>query len=226
MPSLWKRLKAWEKSVHNSYVADISTPENLKRARFYMRWLDHEVLRVHWTNLYEIAPGVWRSNHPTEKRFRAYKEQGINTILNLRGAIDRPFYSIERQLCDQIGLDLHSVSMQAKIVPKVETMKTLIHLLRTLPRPFLMHCKSGADRTGLASAVYLLVIEGKPLAEAQKMLSRRFVHFDNRGTGVLDHILRCYGVYHAATGQDFETWLDDGYDPAAITADHLSNYNK
>ena len=34
-----------------------------------------------------------------------------------------------------------------------------------------MHCKSGADRAGLASALWLLHVERRPVAEAMKQLS-------------------------------------------------------
>jgi len=31
-----------------------------RKARIYMRWFDHEILRLVWTNQQEIAPGVFR----------------------------------------------------------------------------------------------------------------------------------------------------------------------
>lgn len=54
--------------------------------------------------------------------------------------------------------------------------------------PFLMHCKSGSDRAGLASALYLLD-QGRPVAEARKMMSLRYLHLANSDAGILDVML-------------------------------------
>ena len=41
--------------------------------------------------------------------------------------------------------------------PTRRELLVLIDTLRSCPYPLLIHCKSGADRTGLASALYLMV---------------------------------------------------------------------
>ena len=199
------------------YNTDFSTPENAKRARFFMRWLDHEILRHWWTNFEEFAPGAFRSNHPTEARFRAYQARGIKAVLNLRGTPKTPYYLQEVALCKELGLELISIQLAAAIAPTRERVQELIAILRAIPHPFVMHCKSGADRTGLASAIYLLVIKNAPIAEAQKMLSLRYIHLNNKKTGILDHILVMYAADQAATGIGFEAWIDTIYDHEVVT---------
>ena len=44
------------------------------------------------------------------------------------------------------------------------------------PKPILFHCHSGADRTGLASMMYLLLHTNGALADAQKQISFRYGH--------------------------------------------------
>ena len=80
-----------------------------------------------------------------------------------------------------------------------------------------MHCKSGADRTGLGSAIYLMVIQGQPVQQARKMLSVRYIHFWWGKAGILDMFLDSYSAAHAQTGIGFEDWLDNQYDPDALT---------
>jgi len=80
-----------------------------------------------------------------------------------------------------------------------------------------MHCKSGADRTGLGSAIYLMVIQGQPVQQARKMLSVRYIHFWWGKAGILDMVFDSYGAAHAQTGTGFEDWLDTQYDPDALT---------
>ena len=84
---LIKRIVDWERSVRASYDTDLSTPENRRRAHIYNLWFDHAILRKVWTNFYPVAPGVYRSNQPTHERFVRLRDQGIKTILNLRGAL-------------------------------------------------------------------------------------------------------------------------------------------
>ena len=51
--------------------------------------------------------------------------------------------------------------------------------------PALIHCKSGADRAGLAAGLALM-FEGGSAAEALGQLALRFGHFSRAPTGVLD----------------------------------------
>ena len=51
-----------------------------------------------------------------------------------------------------------------------------VKLIDQAPKPILIHCESGADRTGLVSALYRLS-RGQPLAVAEQELSPRYGHF-------------------------------------------------
>lgn len=195
---------------------DLSTPENRRRAESYVRWFDHGILRVFWTNQHEIAPGVWRSNHPSPDRIAKQAASGIRTIITLRGRGQAPWALLEREACAAHGITLEGVALQSRKAPAKAQLQELIALFRSTERPMLMHCKSGADRAGLASAIYLMVIEGKPVAEARKMLGARFIHFHWTKTGVLDLLL---DHFEAADEPDFETWLARDYDADALQAD-------
>jgi protein tyrosine/serine phosphatase len=52
----------------------------------------------------------------------------------------------------------------------------LIAVMRDAPKPLLIHCQAGADRTGLASALYLAAIAGKSEQVAEGQLSLRYGH--------------------------------------------------
>ena len=218
MNAVAKWIKARERALLDKYNVPPDSPENRARAATYVKWLDQEVLRGIWTNEAQIAPGVWRSNHPTPARFAALKQRGITTILNLRGETRHAHYLLEAEICRELGLELHSVSLSARRAPQIAEVQKLLEKFRSLPRPFLMHCKSGADRAGLASVLYLHVIEGQPLEEARRMLSFRFLHIRASNTGVLDLMLDHYAAASAETGKGFEAWLAEDYDPEALQA--------
>lgn len=216
--TLFKRLAAWERNLRQSYNTDLSTPENRRRARIYNLWFDHAILRGVWTNHFEVAPGVYRSNHPTRKRFARLKAMGIKSILNLRGAAGAAHYLAEKEICAELGLTLVDVTLHARYAAPRSDILALIAAFRSIERPFVMHCKSGADRAGFASAIYLMVIEGQPVSEARRMLGLRYLHLKRSRTGVLDYILDVYAGHQAQTGATFEEWVKNSYDNAAIQA--------
>lgn len=214
--SLIKRIQDWERNLRASYNVDLSTPENRRRAHIYNLWFDHAVLRTIWTNFFEIAPGVYRSNHPTHARFEKMKAMGIRSVLNLRGAGGAAHYLTEKESCEALGLTLVDCTLQARHAAPAEDILEVIEAFRTIERPFVMHCKSGADRAGFASAIYLLVMEGRPVAEARKMLSVKYVHLKWSKTGILDYILDQYAARQAETGIGFEDWIRTEYDHMAL----------
>lgn len=223
--TLFKRLADWERGIRQSYNTDLSTPENRRRARIYNLWFDHAILRSFWTNFHPVAPGVYRSNQPTHRRFERLKAQGIRSILNLRGAAGAAHYLVERESCAQLGLTLVDCTLHARFAAPREDIRALIAAFRTIERPFVMHCKSGADRAGFASVIYLIVIEGRPVAEARKMLGLRYLHIRQSKTGVLDYILDLYEARNAESRISFEQWIETEYDNEAIQAEFLRRFN-
>ncbi len=209
---LFKRITDWERNLRASYNVDLSTPENRRKAHIYNLWFDHAVLRKFWTNFYEVAPGVYRSNQPTHERFVKLKEKGFKTVLNLRGAAGAAHFLVEQESCQELGLTLVNVTLHARFAAPKEDIQAVIRAFREIEKPFVMHCKSGADRAGFASVLYLLVIEGRPLSEARKMLNIKYIHLKWSKTGVLGHILDLYEARNDESPISFEDWIDTEYD--------------
>jgi len=216
--TLFKRISAWERRLRASYNTDLSTPENRRRAHIYNLWFDHAILRTVWTNHFPVAPGVWRSNQPTHARLVQLKAMGVRSILNLRGAAGAAHYLTEAESCRRLGLTLVDRTLQARDAAPRANIEALIAAFREIERPFVMHCKSGADRAGFAAAIYLMVIAGRPVAEARRMLGVKYIHFRWTRTGVLDFILDRYEARHEETGIGFEDWIATEYDHEAIQA--------
>ena len=222
--SVIKRLTAWERDLRQSYNTDLSTPENRRRAHIYNMWFDHAVLRMFWTNFYPVAPGVFRSNQPTHKRFEELKAMGIRSVLNLRGAGGAEHYLVEEESCAQLGMTLVNVTLHARFAAPRHDIQAVIDAFRTIEKPFVMHCKSGADRAGFAAAIYLLVIEGRPVSDARKMLSFKYIHIKSSRTGVLDYILDLYEARNAASPIGFETWVQSEYENEAVQSEFEAKF--
>lgn len=221
---LFNAIHERERRFRRSFGRDIETPGERWKSRLHFELLDHAVLRHLWTNFAEIAPGAYRSNHPGHGRLKRYKAKGIRTVISLRGHSDWSHTLFERESCAKLGLTLRAISLNARKAPERQNLQELIALFRDVHKPFVMHCKSGADRAGLASVIYLMVIEGRSLEQARPHLSWRFLHLRSTKTGVLDELLDAYAPFEAHKG--FETWLAEDYDPAAVTAAFAARRSK
>lgn len=208
-----------ERALRTGWGSDLSTPAGRRAAHLHLYLADHHVLRTFWTNLHEFAPGAWRANQPSPAQLARYKARGIRTILNLRGAMQGSFYLLEEEACAQLDLSLVTCGLSARSLVHRVRLLELLDAFERIERPFLMHCKSGADRTGLAAALYLLHIEGAPVEVAARQLHWRFVHRRNAPTGVLDHMLDAYARDHRTTGQSIRDWIAGAYDPDALMAE-------
>lgn len=180
-------------------------------------FIDHGMFRALYWNKAQIAPGVYRSNYPTSARIKRLKRQGVNTILSLRGQFDGAFNALERDACERHDVMLTFVPLGARESPKARRILDLLNTFQEIDRPFLMHCKSGADRASLASAIYLIAIEGKSVAEARQMFSIRFIHFKWTKTGILDMFLDMYEERLEQGPIPFQDWVAHEYDPEALT---------
>lgn len=213
------KVKTAERALGASLGADISTPKGRRRAFWHFHLLDHGVLRTFWTNLFEISPGVWRSNQPSPRRLRRYKKMGIKTVLNLRGEGKRSPYLFERETCDEIDLPLTSFPMQARHLDAPKRLISLLTHFENIEHPFVMHCKSGADRAGLASALYLLHIKGVSINEAKQQLGLKYIHFKSFQTGILDHMLEAYENDTKTSPLPIRAWIETRYNPTKLTAE-------
>ena len=217
---LWKYLEARERAWRLSWGNDISTPAGRRAALRHLDWVDHGILRRVWTNEAEIAPGIWRANQPSPARLERYARQGFRTVLNLRGESRHSFHILEREACQRLGLNLVSVPTKSDRLPPRETIFHLERLLRTLERPLVFHCKSGADRAGFVAALYLMLVEGQPVERARRQLSLRYAHLRISPKGVLDYALDRYAAANRARPQSFREWLNGPeYDPDRLLAD-------
>ena len=130
-------------------------------------------------NFAAIVPGeAYRSNQPSAADIAAYSARyGVRTIVNLRGRHEAAaWYRDEAAAAKNLGIRLIDFPMEADRRLDVEGAGQLVALLRDAPRPILIHCRSGADRTGLASVLYLARIAGVDEEKAERQLSVRFGH--------------------------------------------------
>ncbi|HEU0197542.1 MAG TPA: sulfur transferase domain-containing protein [Nevskiaceae bacterium] len=188
------------------------------RAWLEMLFVDHAIFRLFFNRRCCIAPNAYRSSHPLPCQVRAGARAGVRTILNLRGpdpgnASNR----LEWEAARACGVQVLHLSLNSRDAPEVADLLGLVEIFRHAEAPLWLHCKSGADRAGLAATVYQLAVVGKPLREARRELSLwRHGHVRQAKTGILDHFFDCYAAAQARDGVGFLQWLVDSYDRDAV----------
>ena len=212
LKKIYDQLDAWDSKLRRAFGKDIESTSGRFWARVHYHLFDHAFLRVFWTNYAEIAPGVFRSNQPTEARFKRYRARGLKSVVNLRGADVYAHYKYEERACRQLGVGLTNRKLSARNAPKVDAINEVIDILGRVSKPVLFHCKSGADRAGFVAAIYLMEFEGKTVQEAQKQLNVRFIHLDFTATGILDYLLWVFEERCNLSVIGFKEWINAEYD--------------
>jgi uncharacterized protein (TIGR01244 family) len=142
-------------------------------------------------NIHEVVAGeVYRSGQLDATDLGALlRDKGIRTVINLRGANPgSAWYRDEVRVTAAAGVNYVSLPMSAVREPDDALLASLISALAAAPKPLLIHCRSGADRTGLAAALYQLLVQRLPAGEADGQLSFRYGHFPwlTSRTGAMD----------------------------------------
>lgn len=130
-------------------------------------------------NFHSVANGdVYRSAQPSASDINQYSEMyGIRSIINLRGSNpDQAWYREEVYAANSAGIKHYDFRMSASRELTDKEIKKLVALMRLAPKPLLIHCKSGADRSGLAAALYLAEVRDAPLEKAEDQISFLYGH--------------------------------------------------
>jgi protein tyrosine/serine phosphatase len=189
------------------------------RAWLHMLLSDHGVFRVFYLNKHAVTDKLWRSAQPTPVQLAEFKAEGGRTVVNLRGGREHGSWQLEKEACDALGLELVDFVVRSRGAPDREAVLGAAEFFETLQYPALVHCKSGADRAGFMSALYLVVVEGKSADEALAQLSWRFGHFRQAKTGILDAFFERFREEGEARGISFREWVETRYDPDALERD-------
>lgn len=105
---------------------------------------------------------------------RRIEDDGIRSVINLRGSqTNSAWYDAEIAATRAAGAEHIDWRMSSAEHLDAARANELVALIEAAPKPVLIHCAGGADRTGLASALYLAA-QGHSLEEAGDQLSARY----------------------------------------------------
>jgi uncharacterized protein (TIGR01244 family) len=181
-----------------------------------MLLFDHLFVRVLFQNRHRLSDRAWRAAQPLPYQLGRIKALGVRTVINLRGNAEMPTARHERAACEKLGLAYVDFRLRSRDAPSKAELHGMRKIFETVEHPILLHCKSGADRAGLASVLYLHLVDHVPMAEAKRQLSLRYGHIRHADTGVLDVFIEQYLEHTATEPIDFFTWVDRHYVPVEL----------
>jgi protein tyrosine phosphatase (PTP) superfamily phosphohydrolase (DUF442 family) len=181
------------------------------------------VYRLASENLHAAVPSkLFRSGQLSGERLsQCIGSYGLRTVVNLRGPNpEDSWYRHERAAAARAGVRHFDLPVDSTYPPTRRELRDWVELFESCEQPVLVHCQSGIDRTGLVTAVGLLLYDpDATLADARRQLSLSYGHLPwraNRGRfleflDMYEGWLRETRCQHDA--QSFRVWALEVYRP-------------
>ncbi len=120
---------------------------------------------VYEKNFSAVVPGkLYRSGQPRESQLVQWIEKyRLKSIINLRNSLN----THEEELAHTHGVKLYNIPFSARTGLSDTRWQKLREIMSDEENlPLLVHCRSGADRTGLVVAMYRIEVQGWPMEKA------------------------------------------------------------
>lgn len=172
-------------------------------------------------NVHEVIPGrIYRSAQPSAAALEdLVHHYGIRTVVSLRGCSPLVGYYLEEaRASHRLNVQQEDVFFSAYRLPSVKEVRRFLEVLDRAEYPIVLHCRRGADRTGMGAAIAVLLQTDASLDEGLKQLGLRYGHVSLGRPANLDRFFVLYKRWLARIGQQhsqvaFRRWLGHGYCP-------------
>jgi protein tyrosine/serine phosphatase len=181
-----------------------------------MRNLGDILYNFHW-----VVPGeASRAMQAWAGRLGPFlRRRGVRAIINLRGRNeDIGWWKKETAIAQQGGIAHLDAMLDSRKLPTREMLVRLIECFDTAPRPFMLKCSGGQDRTSLAAALYLIHRDGwSALAAAHAQFARfPYLHFPKRHQRWLKAFVDF--AHEDSRGLPLQQWIAQRYSPQILKA--------
>jgi uncharacterized protein (TIGR01244 family) len=116
---------------------------------------------------YRVDDNLYRGKQPKKEDIPKLAAMGIKTVLDLRERLERK--SWEKGAVEAAGMQYVRIGLPGTLEPTHEKIDKILALLEDPARgPVFIHCRRGADRTGLVIACYRIAHDHWTNAQALK----------------------------------------------------------
>jgi protein tyrosine phosphatase (PTP) superfamily phosphohydrolase (DUF442 family) len=121
-------------------------------------------------NFAQVDSGVYRGAQPTEDGIKYLATIGVKTVIDLRAADERS--EAEEKMVAAAGMKYVNIPMSGRTPPTEAQITQVLGILEGDSGAVFVHCKRGADRTGVVIASYRIDRDGwnntQALSEAKE----------------------------------------------------------
>jgi protein tyrosine/serine phosphatase len=126
-------------------------------------------------NLGRVTENLYRGGQPTADGFNALHAMGVGIVVDLRQKSTE--LATEKRQVESLGMKSVDIPWSANHEPPSAKIVEFLDLVRANPdAKIYVHCRRGADRTGVMIAAYRIAVEHKPVAEAVSEM--HLYHYD------------------------------------------------
>ena len=121
----------------------------------------------------QIDEGIYRGAQPTAEDLRLLKKSGFRTVVSFRH--EKNVIERERKETEALGMNYVSLPWRIQFHPRTEVMESFLELMGQKEKaPFFIHCRRGAERAGVADAVYRRYYQKLSYEEAYRKATEGF----------------------------------------------------
>lgn len=162
-----------EASAPESKINDNIFQRVARRTVGYLR-------KFFWDNFHTVERNMcYRSKQLTAARLKKYSQKyNIKTIINLRGTKEnKSWWTEEQEFAKNNNIKIIDIRLSADELPLKNDILNILNAFDSAQKPILIHCRRGADRTGMIAALWVLDKMGKNKKYAKAQLSLWYGHY-------------------------------------------------
>ncbi|MBI4455150.1 MAG: tyrosine-protein phosphatase [Acidobacteria bacterium] len=112
-----------------------------------------------------VTKDLYRGGQPSQVGFHLLKEKGVKTVINFRPEGDQ-----EKDVVKKLGMKYVHIPLNSRrLVADDDSIQTFLRILTDPGNyPIFVHCRRGADRTGLMVGMYRIAFQGWDGRQAYK----------------------------------------------------------
>ncbi|HEY9784934.1 MAG TPA: tyrosine-protein phosphatase [Candidatus Obscuribacterales bacterium] len=112
----------------------------------------------HIDNFQRVNSQLLRGAVPSAKGLKELRDAGVKTIVNLRGEDSSPDEEAEARA---LGLEYFNIPFGHLKKPDIDKISTVLNIIQNPQyQPVFVHCRQGADRTGMIVGIYRVLHDG------------------------------------------------------------------
>lgn len=128
------------------------------------------------TNFGRVGPRLYRGGQPSEEGLASLRALGVDTVISF--TLGKEGTKAEAAHAVRLGMDYVTLPWSTMGVPDPEQVRIFLNYLQEHPdRTVFVHCKAGADRTGVMIALSRIALDKWPVQRAIDEMNAFHYHF-------------------------------------------------